>query len=61
MTLMAWLPRVSDAVVNVARPALALLSERLPMVVVPSRNFKVPVGVPFPGGSAVTLTMNEIT
>ena len=44
----------SEAVVKVAWPALRV---PVPRVVAPSLNVTVPVGVPLPGGAAVTVAV----
>jgi hypothetical protein len=48
-------PTVRDEVVKVALPELKLA---VPSVVEPSRNVTVPVGVPEPGATALTVAVN---
>ena len=48
------MPTDSDEVVKVARPALKLA---VPSVAAPSRNVTVPVGVPTPGATALTVAV----
>lgn len=52
---MEWLPWVSKDVANVAFP---LTSAAEPNVAVPSFNVTVPPGVPLPGATAATVTLN---
>jgi hypothetical protein len=49
------LPTDSDDVVNVALPAVRLA---VPRVEAPSRKVTVPVGVPTPGETALTVAVN---
>jgi hypothetical protein len=49
------LPTVRDEVANVALPELKLA---VPRVEAPSRKVTVPVGVPVPGATAVTVAVN---
>ena len=49
------MPTDSDEVVKVALPAA---KPAVPSVVAPSRNVTVPVGVPEPGKSALTVAVN---
>jgi hypothetical protein len=51
---MVWAPTVSDAIVNVALPELKLA---VASVVAPSRKVTVPVGVPEPGETALTVAV----
>jgi hypothetical protein len=56
LAVIACDPTVNALVPNVAWPVASRLP--LPMVVVPSRNVTVPVGVPVPGGFTVTVAVN---
>ena len=52
--VMAWLPAEREEVVKVAVPPLRVPE---PMGVPASRNSMVPVGVPAPGATAVTVAV----
>ena len=52
---MEWDPCASNEVLKVAFPATSAV---VPNVVDPSFNVTVPVGVPPPGATAVTVTLN---
>ena len=52
--MIEWLLTLSEDVVSVACPALRLF---VPSAVVPSLKVTVPVGVPEPGGVAVTVAV----
>src|SRR5437588_11918452 len=54
-TVIVWLPIVSDEVEKVAVPPDSVL---LPMLTPPSENVTVPVGVPVPGATALTVAVN---
>src|SRR5438034_7016173 len=51
---MAWEPAVSVDAVKVAVPPLSVA---VPIVLVPSLNVTMPLGVPVPGGKAATVTV----
>src|SRR5579871_2253353 len=51
-----WFPAASEAVVNVAVSALP--SALVAKVTLPSRNVTVPVGVPAPGATGVTVAVS---
>jgi len=53
MAVMTCAPAVSELVVNVA----GLLSVPVPRTVVPSLKVTVPVGVPAPGATALTVAV----
>jgi hypothetical protein len=53
--VIVWLPTASDEVVKVARPKLKVA---VPSVAAPSRNVTVPVAVPEPGATALTVAVN---
>ena len=50
--MITWLPIASDEVVNVAVPPKTLA---VPKVAAPSRKVAVPVGVPEPGATGLTV------
>lgn len=52
--LIEWLPRLSVEVLNVAIPPLSVFE---PKVVAPSLKVTVPVGVPDPGATALTVAV----
>ena len=56
MAVILWLPTLRLVVVDVARPMP--FSDATPSVVAPSLNVTVPVGVPEPGATAFTVTVN---
>jgi hypothetical protein len=55
--VIAWLPRESVVILNVATPLAFNVTGPVPRVVVPSRKVTVPVGVPVAGATAVTVAV----
>ena len=53
-----WLPTASAEVTNVAIPEPSKVP--VPSIVEPSMNVTVPVGIPEPGASPVTVAVNVI-
>jgi hypothetical protein len=53
-TVIVWLPTVRDELAKVALPELKL---DVPSVATPSKNVTVPVGVPEPGATALTVAV----
>src|SRR6516164_6764232 len=52
---MTWLPAASEEVAKVALPEFNVV---VPSVVAPSKKVTVPVGVPDPGATALTVAVN---
>ncbi len=52
---MEWVPKDSDDTLNVATPLLRVADPKV--IIVPSRNVTVPVTVPEPGDTAVTVAV----